>query len=80
MLKKQIVNIEGMMCKHCVAHVEEALKAIGADVEVKLEENRAYIYDTALTDEQIIEAVTEAGYTVTGIFDEQESQSGQKIS
>ena len=65
----KIVNIEGMMCKHCAAHVEEALKAIGADVVVNLEENRAYITDTALTDEQIIAAVNEAGYSVIGIID-----------
>ena len=69
----KIVNIEGMMCKHCAAHVEEALKAIGADVVVNLEENRAYITDTALTDEQIIAAVNEAGYSVTGIIDDPQS-------
>ena len=69
----KIVNIEGMMCKHCTAHVEEALKAIGADVVLNLEENRAYITDTALTDEQIIAAVNEVGYSVTGIIDDPQS-------
>ena len=53
------------------ASLEEAMKRAE---ELK---NRA---NAVLTDEQIIEAVTEAGYTVTGIVDEQESQSGQKIS
>ncbi|MBQ6477978.1 MAG: heavy metal translocating P-type ATPase [Erysipelotrichaceae bacterium] len=64
------VLIEGMMCMHCVAHVEEALKNLGADVKVSLEEGKAYLEDTALSDEQIREAVTDAGYTVTGILNE----------
>ena len=64
----KIVLIEGMMCMHCVAHVEEALKNLGADVRVSLEEGKAYLSDTALTDEQIREAITDAGYTVTGII------------
>ena len=66
----KIVLIEGMMCAHCAAHVEEALKNLGADVKVSLEEGKAYLFDTALSDEQIREAVTDAGYTVTGIQDE----------
>ncbi|MBR5755660.1 MAG: metal-transporting ATPase, partial [Erysipelotrichaceae bacterium] len=61
------VNIEGMMCMHCVAHVKEALEALGADVEVSLEEKKAWLKDTALTDEQITSAIEEAGYEVTGI-------------
>ena len=61
------VKIEGMMCQHCVAHVTEALKALGGDVEVSLEEGKAYLKNTALTDEQIKNAVEEAGYEVVGI-------------
>ena len=64
------VLIDGMMCMHCAAHVEEALKNLGADVRVSLEEGKAYLSDTALSNEQIREAVTDAGYTVTGILDE----------
>ncbi|MBQ5805549.1 MAG: metal-transporting ATPase, partial [Erysipelotrichaceae bacterium] len=64
------VLIDGMMCMHCAAHVEEALKNLGADVRVSLEEGKAYLSDTALNNEQIREAVTDAGYTVTGILDE----------
>lgn len=61
------VSIDGMMCMHCVAHVTEALKSLGADVEVSLDEGKAYLKNTALSDEQISEAITNAGYTVTGI-------------
>ena len=64
------VSIDGMMCAHCVAHVEEALKSLGAEVKVSLEEGKAWLTDTALSDEQITRAVEDAGYTVTGIFNE----------
>ena len=62
--------IDGMMCMHCVAHVEEALKNLGGDVHVSLEEGKAYLKDTALSDEQISEAISAAGYTVTAIVNE----------
>ena len=61
------VSIDGMMCMHCVAHVEEALKNLGADVRVSLEDNKAYLNNTALSDEQIKDAISSAGYTVTDI-------------
>ena len=64
------VSIDGMMCMHCVAHVEEALKSLGVDVKVSLEENKAWLKDTALSDEQIIKAIEDAGYSVTGIVNE----------
>jgi Cu+-exporting ATPase len=64
------VSIDGMMCMHCVAHVEEALKSLGAEVKVSLEEGKAWLTDTALSDEQITQAIEDAGYTVTGIVNE----------
>ena len=63
------VLIEGMMCEHCVKHVTDALKALGAEPEVSLADGKAYLKDTALTDEQIKEAIENAGYTVTGFED-----------
>ena len=62
------VKIEGMMCEHCVAHVKEALKALGADVEVSLENGEAVLNNTALSDEDITKAITDAGYEVTEII------------
>ena len=35
---KKTVNIDGMMCKHCVKRVEDALKVIGVNAIVSLEE------------------------------------------
>ena len=62
------VNVEGMMCGHCVAHVEKALKGIEGigDVKVSLEDKCAEITGN-VSDEDIKRAVTDAGYEVTGI-------------
>ena len=61
------VDIEGMMCEHCVKHVSDALKEIGGDPVVSLENKNAVLKDTALSDEQIIKAVEDAGYEVIRI-------------
>lgn len=61
------VLIDGMMCPNCAKHVEEALKALGCDVKVVLDEKKAYLTNTSLTDEQIKLAIDQAGYTVVEI-------------
>ena len=65
---KKTVYIEGMMCMHCVAHVKKALAPLDANVEVLLDKNCA-ILSADVANDAIIAAVTEAGYTVTGIED-----------
>ena len=62
------VKIEGMMCEHCVAHVKEALEALGCEAEVSLENGEAVLKNTALADEEIRQAVSDAGYEVTEII------------
>lgn len=59
------LKIQGMMCGHCRARVEKALKAVpGVEtVEVSLENQSAEVTGTA-TEEQLRQAVTAAGYQV----------------
>ncbi|MBU3160836.1 cation transporter [Clostridium frigoris] len=67
-MKKKIL-VEGMSCMHCVNHVSEALKEIGAkDVEVNLEKKlaTAEISDN-ITDDAIKLAIEDAGYDVVNI-------------
>ena len=64
------VKIEGMMCMHCVKHVSDALKDLGAEAEVSLEEGTAILKNTSLSDDQIREAISDAGYEVTEIINE----------
>ena len=64
---KKTVTIEGMMCAHCVAHVEKALTALpGVKATVDLTPGTAVV-EGDVTDEAIRAAVTDAGYTVKGI-------------
>ena len=67
-MKKKIL-VEGMSCGHCVKHVTEALKELGAtEVEVSLERKlaTAELADD-VTDEAIKAAIEDAGYDVVGI-------------
>ena len=66
----KIIKIEGMMCKHCVAHVTRALTSIeGVDeVSVSLEEGTATVsMATSVDDSIFVSAITEAGYEVVSI-------------
>jgi copper chaperone CopZ len=67
-MKKQI-KIEGMSCGHCAAHVEEALREIGASkVEVNLQGKYAVAEaGKDIEDSKIKEAIEEAGYDVVDI-------------
>ena len=67
---KKTVYIEGMMCAHCVKHVNDALSKLNGvtDVSVSLENKNAVITAaSSLTNDEITKAVTDAGYTVTKI-------------
>lgn len=59
------LNVEGMSCQHCVAHVTQALEAVEgvSRVEVSLEDASAIVeFDSAVSDEALIAAVKNAGY------------------
>ena len=64
---KKTVTIEGMMCAHCVAHVEKALTALeGETAKVDLASGTAVVTGPA-SDEALTKAVTDAGYEVVDI-------------
>lgn len=67
---KKVLDIEGMMCQHCVAHVNKALSGIeGVEaVEVSLENKNAAVRLAAdVSDEMLVKAVVDAGYEVKGV-------------
>ena len=67
---KKVLKVEGMMCPRCVAHVTKALEdVVGAgNVEVNLKKKTATVnVETAVSDEAMISAVTEAGYEVKSV-------------
>ncbi len=69
--KTMIVN--GMMCPHCQKAVTNALCALnGVTAVVSLEDKAAYITSTgAVSDEDLIKAVTAADYQVVSLTDDQ---------
>lgn len=65
----KILDVEGMMCAKCQAHVQKALEGISGvtSVEVSLENKTASVtMEDEVADETLSEAVTEAGYEVKG--------------
>ncbi len=66
---KVTLNIEGMMCMHCVKHVTDALNAVSGvrSVEVSLENKRAVVEADGADVEALKAAVVNAGYEVVGV-------------
>lgn len=69
-IMQKTISIEGMMCMHCVKHVNEALSKVDGVslVEVSLENKNAIVTLTKDVDDSILKAAVEnAGYDVTEI-------------
>ena len=66
---EKTIDIEGMMCMHCVKHVTDALNEIdGVKAEVSLENKNAKVSLAKEVDDSLLkEAVEKGGYTVTAI-------------
>jgi copper ion binding protein len=62
---KTTINIEGMSCDHCVAHVTKALEELSgvSSAQVSLKEKNAVVeHNDSVGVESLKAAVTEAGY------------------
>ncbi|MDE5939915.1 MAG: heavy metal translocating P-type ATPase [Lachnospiraceae bacterium] len=63
----KVLDVEGMMCGKCQAHVQKALEGVAGvtSVEVSLENGTASVtMENEIADETLGNAVTEAGYEV----------------
>ena len=69
-LMNKTIFIEGMMCERCKKHIEDALKVLGAEFEVSLEDKKAFIKNTSIDDETLTKAIEDAGYDVKEIAHE----------
>ena len=70
-IMKKTLKIEGMMCNHCVMHVQKALAAIPgvAEVAVSLESKSAKVkLNDNVPDVQFKTTIEEAGYQLTEII------------
>ena len=62
---EKTINVEGMMCQHCVAHVKKALEGIEGveSAEVSLDDKNAVVKLAAdVADDALIAAIVDAGY------------------
>ena len=67
---KKTLQIQGMNCNHCSSAVEKALKAVPGVTAVTVDlagKSATLEAGTAVTDESLTAAVTDAGFQVTGI-------------
>ncbi|MDD1003495.1 MULTISPECIES: cation transporter [Pseudomonas] len=62
----QVFNVQGMSCGHCVKAITNAVQARdpAASVRVDLAAKEVGV-ESALTSDQVIEAISEEGYAVT---------------
>ncbi len=64
-MNEMIIDVEGMMCKHCKAHVENALLAIEGviEAEASLENHNAKVKFNGIIDREVfVSAIVKAGY------------------
>ena len=67
---KKVLSIEGMMCGHCQAHVEKALKAMDGvtSVEVSLENKNATVeLSKDISDAEFKAVIEDAGYELKSV-------------
>src|SRR3712207_7243418 len=78
------LEIEGMSCAGCVAHVERSLESLGVEASVNLATERAAVrYDPArVSVDDLVRAVEAAGYgaSVTAVARERPRRTGWRLA
>jgi len=67
-VSKVEIKIEGMTCGHCAMSITKELNGLAgvSDVQVDHTKGSAVVELTGVSNEQLADAVTEAGYTAKG--------------
>ncbi|WNZ85003.1 cation transporter [Pseudomonas sp. P108] len=61
----QVFNVQGMSCGHCVKAITNALQVKDPAVSVRVDLAAKEVgVESALTSDQVIEAISEEGYAV----------------
>ena len=66
-MKELTINVEGMMCMHCVKHVEDACKrnANVVDAKASLDNKNVVVsYNDDVNVDEIKKSIVDAGYEV----------------
>ena len=78
-MEKITVGVDGMMCGHCEAHVNDAVRNALKVKRVSsshAKKETVIIAEEGLTDKQIKSTIDATGYTVTGISREPYAKKG----
>ena len=78
-MEKITVGVDGMMCGHCDAYVNDAVRNALKVKKVSsshAKKETVIIAEEGLTDEQIKSTIDATGYTVTGISREPYAKKG----
>lgn len=76
---KVTANVEGMMCGHCEAHVNDAVRAAFQVKKVTSSHSRGVtevISEEPIDEEKLRQTIEATGYTVTGIQTEPYEKKG----
>ena len=68
---RKVIKIKGMTCSHCQDRVAQALNGLaGVSAKVNLKKQEARVrLDRPVSDEELTQAVLEAGYEVSAIIE-----------
>jgi len=62
---KTVIKIDGMSCQHCVMAVKKEIQKLDVlDIEVKIGEASVEFDENKINEENIKQAIVEAGYIV----------------
>ena len=67
---EKTILVEGMMCAHCVMHVEKSLRKVDGvtDVKVDLKAGTAHVVLSKDVKEEVFaKAIADSGYTFKGV-------------
>lgn len=63
---KQVLEIEGMSCKHCAARIEEGVASLPGvkkmKVNLRKQEGKVTLDETELSIQQVLDKIEELGY------------------
>ena len=65
--ERSYILIDGMMCEHCKSRVSGILSDLGIVADIDLKAKKAYFDTASASDEEIAQAIQDAGYKVLAI-------------
>lgn len=77
-MKKYVLEIDGMMCGHCEAHINDAVRNNFkvSKVQSSASKNRCVIIAQELDEQKLAKVIADTGYELKGISSEPYEKKG----